>query len=125
MTVGSIVQATGAHPYDANKLGHLGYGASPDVVTSHEFEKMLVAGEIACPSDGRTPRPNRLHPVRRFARREPPRLLLVRVLRQHDAADAEVHEIDPAIENAVIYKDIRSPGHMEYFFLAAQRRPRA
>ena len=33
----------------------------------------------------------------------------------------EVAAIDPAIENAVIYKDIRSPGHMEYFFLAAQK----
>ena len=52
MTVGSIVQATGAKPYDATKLDHLGYGASPDVVTSHEFEKMLVDGKIACPSDG-------------------------------------------------------------------------
>ncbi len=31
----------GARPYDAAKLGHLGYGASPDVVTSHELEAML------------------------------------------------------------------------------------
>ena len=53
LTVGAIVQATGASPYDATKLGHLGYGASPDVVTSHEFEKMLVDGTITCPSDGR------------------------------------------------------------------------
>ncbi|MCW8985942.1 MAG: hydrogenase iron-sulfur subunit, partial [Thermoanaerobaculales bacterium] len=33
----------------------------------------------------------------------------------------EVSKIDKSIENAVIYKDIRSPGHMEYFFLSAQK----
>ena len=56
MTVGAIVQATGASPYDASRLSHLGYGSSPDVVTSQEFEKMLVDGAVTCPSDGRTPK---------------------------------------------------------------------
>ena len=42
--VGAIVVATGFRPYDATKLGHLGYGASPDVVTGVELEAMLKAG---------------------------------------------------------------------------------
>ena len=121
MTVGSIVQATGASPYDATKLGHLGYGASPDVVTSQEFEKMLVDGKIACPSDGRTPK--RIAYIQCAGSRDPNHLVYcsseccTNTLRQM----MEVAKIDPAIENAVIYKDIRSPGHMEYFFLAAQK----
>jgi len=121
MTVGSIVQATGAKPYDASKLGHLGYGASPDVVTSHEFEKMLVDGKIACPSDGRTP--GRIAYIQCAGSRDENHLkycsseCCVNTLRQM----MEVKKIDPSIENAVIYKDIRAPGLMEYFFLSAQK----
>ena len=121
MTVGSIVQATGAKPYDASNLGHLGYGASPDVVTSYEFEKMLAAGKIACPSDGRTPQ--RVAYIQCAGSRDENHLpycsseCCTNTLRQM----MEVKKIDPAIENAVIYKDIRAPGHMEYFFLAAQK----
>ena len=44
---GAIVQSTGAKPYDANKLAHLGYGVSPNVVTSHELEAMLIDGKLA------------------------------------------------------------------------------
>jgi len=121
MTVGSIVQATGAKPYDASKLDHLGYGASPDVVTSHEFEKMLVDGKIACPSDGRTPK--RISYIQCAGSRDENHLnycsseCCINTLRQM----MEVAKIDKSIENAVIYKDIRAPGHMEYFFLSAQK----
>jgi len=121
MTVGSIVQATGARPYDATKLDHLGYGASPDVVTSHEFEKMLVDGKIACPSDGRTPK--RVAYIQCAGSRDENHLNYCsseccnNTLRQM----MEVARIDSSIENAVIYKDMRAPGHMEYFFLSAQK----
>ena len=121
MTVGSIVQATGARPYDASKLGHLGYGASPDVVTAQEFEKMLVEGKIACPSDGRTPK--RIAYIQCAGSRDENHLNYCsseccnNTLRQM----MEVSKIDKSIENAVIYKDMRAPGHMEYFFLSAQK----
>ncbi len=52
---GSIVLSTGFKPYDAGKLDHLGYGRSPDVITSVEMEKMACNGSIVCPSDGRVP----------------------------------------------------------------------
>jgi quinone-modifying oxidoreductase subunit QmoB len=121
MTIGSIVQATGAKPYDASKLDYLGYGASPDVVTSQEFETMLVAGKIACLSDGRTPK--RIAYIQCAGSRDENHLPYCsseccnNTLRQM----MEVAKIDKSIENAVIYKDIRSPGHMEYFFLSAQK----
>ena len=54
-TAGSIVQATGSYPYDATRLDHLGYGKSPDVVTSVQFDEMLRSGELARPSDGKKP----------------------------------------------------------------------
>ena len=40
ITVGSIVTATGWHPYDANKLSHLGYGNS-NILTNVEFEEFV------------------------------------------------------------------------------------
>ena len=51
--IGSIIQATGFRPYDASKLGHLGYGESPDVVTGVQMEELAKNGAIKRPSDGK------------------------------------------------------------------------
>ena len=121
MTVGSIVQATGATPYDARNLGHLGYGESADVVTSHDFESMLAAGNVNRPSDGKTP--ERIAFIQCAGSRDENHLrycsseCCVNTLRQV----AEVKKLDPSIESAVIYKDIRAPGHMEHFFVGVQK----
>jgi len=121
MVVGAIVQATGATPYDASKLGHLGYGASPDVVTSHEFETMLAGGTVACPSDGRTP--ERIAFIQCAGSRDENHLrycsseCCTTTLRQV----FELKKLQPEIQSAVIYKDIRTPGQMEYFFLGVQK----
>jgi len=121
MTVGSIVQATGATPYDASKLGHLGYGASPDVVTSNELEKMLVDGKVVCPSSGKEPQ--RIVFVQCAGSRDADHLpycsseCCVTSLRQI----AEIKSAQPGIELAVVYRDMRTPGHMEYFFVAVQK----
>ena len=42
--IGAIVMATGWVPYDATKLGHLGYGKFKDVVTNVEFEAIAKQG---------------------------------------------------------------------------------
>jgi quinone-modifying oxidoreductase subunit QmoB len=121
LTVGSIVQATGARPYDPENLGHLGYGQSADVVTSSDFEGMLAEGEIARPSDGR--KPDRIAFIQCAGSRDENHLrycssdCCTNTLRQV----AEVKKLDPSIENAVIYKDIRAPGHMEHFFVGVQK----
>ena len=86
MRVGAIVLATGWKPYDASKLGHLGYGASPDVITNAQFEEMKAAGRFERPSDGKAPRERAVRAVRRLARREPPALLLHCLLPDHAAA---------------------------------------
>ncbi len=120
MRVGAIVQTTGASPYDATRLSHLGYGASPDVVTSHELEAMLAAGKVECPSNHRTP--GRVVFVQCAGSRDPNHLVYCsseccsQTLRQV----AEVHRLDPKIESAVIYRDMRTPAQLEHFYLGVQ-----
>ncbi len=120
-TVGSIVQATGSRPYDADNLGHLGYGHSADVVTAIDYESMLASGAIARPSDGR--KPERVAFIQCAGSRDPNHLeycsseCCINTLRQV----AETKKLDPSIESAVVYRDIRTPGHMEHFFVGVQK----
>jgi quinone-modifying oxidoreductase subunit QmoB len=53
LRIGSIVQATGFKPYEPGKLGHLGYGKFPDVVTNVQMEELAAKGKITRPSDGK------------------------------------------------------------------------
>ncbi len=43
--VGSIIQATGSKPYNAEKLGELGYGAIENVMTGVQFEEFFTNGK--------------------------------------------------------------------------------
>jgi quinone-modifying oxidoreductase subunit QmoB len=51
--VGAIVLATGFKPYDAERLGDLGFGKFKNVVTSPAMEEMAKEGKITRPSDGK------------------------------------------------------------------------
>jgi len=53
LRIGSIIQATGFRPYDANKLDHLGFGKYPDVITNFQMEELAHQGKIKRPSDGK------------------------------------------------------------------------
>ncbi|HLC30659.1 MAG TPA: FAD-dependent oxidoreductase, partial [Dehalococcoidia bacterium] len=53
LSVGAVVLATGWEPYDATKLGHLGFGKSPNVITNVKLEELAKAGAVLRPSDGR------------------------------------------------------------------------
>ncbi|MGA2964735.1 MAG: hydrogenase iron-sulfur subunit [Terriglobales bacterium] len=120
---GAIVQATGWKPYDASRLGHLGYGRSPDVITNVEMERLAAAGQICCPSDGR--------PARRIA--------FVQCAGSRDQAHLPycsavcccvslkqalwARELDPVVEAYIFYKDMRTPGQYEDFYRRAQEDP--
>jgi quinone-modifying oxidoreductase subunit QmoB len=120
---GAIVVATGWKPYDASRLTHLGYGVSPNVVTSVEFEQMAVQGAIVRPSDGQPAK----------------RVLFVQCAGSRDAAHlpycsssccmttllqtSYVHDQDPEAEVYVVYKDIRTPGQYERFYRSTQDQP--
>ncbi|MFW6081583.1 MAG: FAD-dependent oxidoreductase [Desulfosalsimonas sp.] len=52
---GAVILAAGWRPYQPkdDEYPHLGWGATPDVVTNYQFEEMAAAGKITRPSDGR------------------------------------------------------------------------
>jgi quinone-modifying oxidoreductase subunit QmoB len=121
---GAIVQATGARPYDATKLSHLGYGASRDVITSADLEAMLAKGELKRPSDGK--RPERVVFVQCAGSRDDKHLKYCSseccgtTLRQVLA----ITKSCPDVESAVIYRDLRTPGQLEHFYKAVQDQSR-
>jgi len=120
---GAIVQATGAKPYDASKLAELGYGASPDVITSTELEAMLKQRELHRPSDGKAP--ERVVFVQCAGSRKEEHLpycsseCCASTLKQV----AAIHEQSASVECAVIYRDLRAPGQLEHFYEAVQQQP--
>jgi len=123
LKVGAIVQATGARPYDATKLTYLGYGETKNVLTTHELEKMLATNELHCPADGKMPR--RIVFVQCAGSRDPEHLhycsseCCAASLKQI----AAIHRDHPEIETAVVYRDLRTPGQLEHFYLGVQEQP--
>ena len=123
LVAGAIIQATGARPYDATKLTHLGYGRSPNVITSHELEAMLAGGILRRPSDNRPPQ--RVVFIQCAGSRDPQHLpycsteCCATTLKQM----ATIHRDSPGVETAVIYRDMRTPGQVERFYQAVQAQP--
>jgi quinone-modifying oxidoreductase subunit QmoB len=120
LRIGAIVQATGWKPYDATRLGHLGYGTCPNVITNVQMEEQLAAGAATRPSDGK--------PARRIA--------FIQCAGSRDSAHLPycsavccrvslkqaltVRETNPEAEVYVLYKDMRTPGQYEDFYRHAQ-----
>jgi quinone-modifying oxidoreductase subunit QmoB len=118
--VGAIVQATGWKPYDPGKLGHLGYGTSPDVITNVQMEEILASGAIVRPSDGQTPK--RIAFIQCAGSRDQDHLPYCSGVccRATIKQAMMVREMAPDSEAYVLYKDIRSPGQYEAFYQRAQ-----
>lgn len=118
--VGSIIQATGWKPYDANKLGHLGYGKYKNVITNVEVEKLAKEGKLTRPSDG--------GPIKS--------VLFIQCAGSRDENHLPYcssvcctgslkqyyyfKEKYPDIPVYIIYKDIRTPGQYEKFYKLTQ-----
>ncbi len=119
-TFGAIVVATGWRPYDASKLGHLGYGASPDVVTNVELEGMLANGGVKLKSDGAAPK--HVAFVQCAGSRDTDHLpycssICCAVSIKHAL---QIKEADPDTSIYVIYEELRTPGTAEEFYRQAQ-----
>ena len=119
-SVGAIVQATGWVPYDANKLGHLGYGKMKDVITNVEFEEMAAAGKITRPSNGENA--NNVLFIQCAGSRDPDHLpycssacCLVSMKQA-----TYLKEQNPEGANYILYKDVRTVGQSEDFYRKAQ-----
>jgi len=118
--VGAIVVTTGAVPYDAKKLTHLGYGHCENVVSNVTLEELATKGTIARPSDGR--------PVKSAAfilcagSRDPNHLpyccstCCIESLKQ--AKYLRLQDKDAKVY--IIYKDMRTSGHYELFYKSMQ-----
>jgi quinone-modifying oxidoreductase subunit QmoB len=118
--IGAIVVATGWRPYDANKLGHLGYGLSTDVVTGIELEEMLGDGPLQRKSDDK--------PAKTviFAQcagsRDPGHLpycssVCCGVSIKHAL---QIVETDPGASVYILFDELRTPGTAEEFYRQAQ-----
>jgi quinone-modifying oxidoreductase subunit QmoB len=120
ITIGSIILAAGWKPYDPEKLSHLGYGSSADVITNIQMEEMVANGGIKRPSDGR--------PVGSVAfiqcagSRDQDHLPYCSAVccRVSLKQVMYVREQYPEAKIYVIYKDIRSPAQYERFYAAVQ-----
>jgi quinone-modifying oxidoreductase subunit QmoB len=121
--VGAIVQATGWRPYDATRLGHLGYGRSPNVVTNVEMEALLATGRLTRPGDGAPAR--RIAFIQCAGSRDAEHLPYCSAVccRVTIKQALVARQLDPAAEVYVLYKDIRTAGQYEDFYRRAQEDP--
>jgi quinone-modifying oxidoreductase subunit QmoB len=124
LKIGSIIMATGWKPYDATKLGHLGYGVSKNVVTNLELEEIAKKnnGKLVRPSDGKAA--TKVAFIQCAGQRDPNHLPYcsgmccatslkqAKYVRQNKDAVA-----------MVFYKDIRTPGRTELYYKEAQNDP--
>jgi quinone-modifying oxidoreductase subunit QmoB len=120
---GAVIQATGWKPYDATRLGHLGYGTCANVVTNVQLEEMFAAGGIKRPSDGKPAK--RLLFIQCAGSRDKDHLpycstVCCRVSIKHAVL---ARELDPEAEAYILHRDIRSPGQYEDFYRQAQEDP--
>ncbi|MFP3866740.1 MAG: FAD-dependent oxidoreductase [Desulfobacteraceae bacterium] len=122
MKIGAIVLAAGWKPYDPNKLDHLGYGLSPDVITSIQMEELAHKGKILRPSDGREAK--RVAFIQCAGSRDPDHLpycsafCCMSSLKQAHY----VRELNDGLAY-IIYRDIRTPGQYELFYKSMQDDP--
>ena len=119
-TVGAIVVATGWRPYDATKLGHLGYGVSPDVISNVELERILAAGPPKRPSDGAAPKAVAF--IQCAGSRDPDHLpYCSSVCCAASIKQAlQLVEADPECGAYIVYDELRTPGVTEEFYRTAQ-----
>ncbi len=119
--VGSIVLATGSVEYDPQKLGHLGYGQFPDVITAGTLETMFKSGNVQRPSNGQPV--NSVGFILCAGSRDPEHLpycsaaCCVESLKQAKY----FKEANPEAAVYLFYKDIRANGNYELLYKQLQK----
>ncbi len=120
---GSVIMAAGWRPYDANKLGHLGYGANPNVITNIQMEEMAASGAITRPSDGK--KAEKVAFIQCAGSRDANHLAYcssyccLTSLKQAKY----VRESNQDAMAYILYKDMRTPGQYELFYRSIQNDP--
>ncbi len=123
LRVGAVVLATGHKPYDASKLGHLGYGSSKNVVTCEELEALLLKGELVRPTDRGAVK--NIGFILCAGSRDPEHLPYCSAVCCRTALKQAllVRQNNPQARVYLFYKDIRTPGHHEAFYRHVQTDP--
>ena len=118
--VGAIVLATGWKEYPTAKLGHLGFGLTPDVITNVQMEAMVKGGKITRPSSGKAP--DSVAFIQCAGSRDQDHLPYCSAVccRVSLKQAMYVREQYPDAKVYIIYKDIRSPQQYELFYQQAQ-----
>ncbi len=119
--IGAIVVATGWRPYDASKLTHLGYGASPDIVTGVELEDMLGDGKLMRKSDGQK-EAKYIAFIQCAGSRDPDHLPYCSSVccGVSIKQSLQIKKENPDASCYVIYDELRTPGTAEEFYREAQ-----
>jgi quinone-modifying oxidoreductase subunit QmoB len=120
--IGVIIMAAGWKPYEAEKLGHLGYGSGPDVITNVQMEEIASQnnGKILRPSDGKVAK--NVVFIQCAGSRDPEHLTYCSsVCCMTSLKQAEyVRLSDPDATATIVYKDMRTPGQYEHYYKKAQ-----
>lgn len=122
--VGAIIQATGWKPYEASRLGHLGYGQSVNVLTNVELEEILKSGTaVKRPDDGQEPQTVIF--IQCAGSRDSEHLPYCSAVccRTSMKQALQLRQLNPSLEVVVLYKDIRTPGQYEDLYRSAQEDP--
>jgi len=120
---GAVVEAVGTVPYDATKIDHLGFGKYPNVITNYMMEGLALKGAILRPSDGKPAKSVAF--IQCAGQRDENHLpycsatCCVESLKQAKY----VRNQDPDAKVFIFYKDMRTPGHYEYFYKSMQNDP--
>jgi len=119
ITVGAVVQATGWRPYDASKLGRLGYGGA-NVITNVQMEEMAANGGIKRPGDGKEIKSIAF--IQCAGSRDQDHLPYCSAVccRVSLKQAMYVREQYPDAKIYILYKDIRTPAQFELFYAKVQ-----
>jgi quinone-modifying oxidoreductase subunit QmoB len=124
LKIGSVIMATGWKPYDATKLGYLGYGVSKNVVTNLELEDIAKKnnGKLVRPSDGKEA--TKVAFIQCAGQRDPNHLPYCSgMCCATSLKQAQYVRRNKDAVAMVFYKDIRTPGRTELYYKEAQNDP--
>jgi quinone-modifying oxidoreductase subunit QmoB len=118
---GAIINAAGAVPYDAGKLGHLGYGTSKNIITREQLEEIAGGGTTTRPSDGK-PAGSVVFILCAGSRDKNHLPYCSSICCMESLKQAKyIRTQNPEARVYIIYKDMRTPGLYENFYKAVQQ----
>ena len=118
---GAVINAAGAVPYDAGKLGHLGYGTSKNIVTREQMEELFAGGKVNKPSDGE-PAGSVAFILCAGSRDKDHLPYCSSICCMESLKQAKyIRTQNPEAKVYIIYKDMRTPGLYENFYKAVQQ----